>query len=332
VAFLGCGFITEVHSRHLRSLRDLWRPSYASRDGAGAVELRNRFSGRRAYDGYADALADPEVDAVVVAVPPRWHLELTLAALEAGKHVLVEKPIAVTADEAEQIAAAARAAGVFAGEAMWTRYLPQFAVLRQVLDRGDLGAIRLATADVGWAAGPDPAPRFTDPALGGGAALDMGVYGYWFAQFAIGRPVDVLAVGTRLDTGVEDQTVAALRGADGGLASVTTTMAVSNSGLASVRGTAGEARFLDPFVFPARFLVRVGGFEHVWNDASGLVLREGLAWQTTAIARMITDGLTDSPLHPLDDAVAVLRTIDAVRAQVAAGPREPPHDPRGPQR
>src|ERR1700712_714945 len=92
VAFLGCGFITEVHSRHLRSLRDLWRPSYASRDGAGAVEFRGRFSGKRAYDGYADALADPEVDAVVVAVPPRWHLELTLAALEAGKHVLVEKP------------------------------------------------------------------------------------------------------------------------------------------------------------------------------------------------------------------------------------------------
>ena len=71
---------------------------------------------------------------------------------------------------------------------MWTRYLPQFDVLSQLLDRGDLGTIRLATADVGWQMGADAPPRFFDPAQGGGAALDMGVYGYWFAQFAIGRP------------------------------------------------------------------------------------------------------------------------------------------------
>ena len=92
MAFLGCGFIASVHSRHLARLREDFVLSYASRDAARAEEYRLRYSGLRAYGDYASALEDPSVDAVVVAVPPRFHLELTLAALRAGKHVLVEKP------------------------------------------------------------------------------------------------------------------------------------------------------------------------------------------------------------------------------------------------
>ena len=104
------------------------------------------------------------MDIVYVASPHSEHARLGLLAIAAGKHVLIEKPIATSAREAEEIAAAARSAGVFAAEAMWTRYLPQFDVLDQLLQRGDLGTIRLATADVGWAigrrgAGTHPRPR-----------------------------------------------------------------------------------------------------------------------------------------------------------------------------
>ena len=127
----------------------------------------------------------------------------------------IEKPIATSAREAEEIAAAARSAGVFAAEAMWTRYLPQFDVLDQLLQRGDLGTIRLATAEVGWAIGADPPARMLDPGLAGGAALDMGVYGYWFAQFAIGRPQAIRAVGSMTGTGVDEQAVVAIAGAGG---------------------------------------------------------------------------------------------------------------------
>src|SRR5512134_1286981 len=92
IAFLGCGFITRVHSRHLRRLRSEIVCSYASRDREKAEQFRRRFDGRRSYASYEEAISDPAVDAVVVAVPPRFHLELTLGALDAGKHVLVEKP------------------------------------------------------------------------------------------------------------------------------------------------------------------------------------------------------------------------------------------------
>ncbi len=92
VAFLGCGFITRVHSRHVKALGGIIQPSYASRDGAKAAAFSARYGGACSYSDYATAIADPNVDAVVVAVPPYLHQELTLQALAAGKHVLVEKP------------------------------------------------------------------------------------------------------------------------------------------------------------------------------------------------------------------------------------------------
>jgi predicted dehydrogenase len=92
LAFLGCGFITGVHSRHLRLLGGEVVPSYASRDAARADAYCRRFRGAGTFTSYSAAIEDPKVDAVVIAVPPRFHLELTLQALAAGKHVLVEKP------------------------------------------------------------------------------------------------------------------------------------------------------------------------------------------------------------------------------------------------
>jgi predicted dehydrogenase len=287
-----------------------------------SLERGRRFAERHAIDrvhaSYEALVADPGVDIVYVAAPHSEHARLGLLAIAAGKHVLIEKPIATCAREAEEIAAAARSAGVFAAEAMWTRYLPQFDVLDQLLQRGDLGAIRLATAEVGWAIGPDAPARLLDPGLGGGAALDMGVYGYWFAQFAIGRPQQIRAVGSMTSTGVDEQTVVAIAGPHGRHAAVTTTMAVTASGLAAIRGTLGSARFLEPFVFPARFAVEIGRDGREWHDTSGLTQRAGLAWQTTAIAHYVDQGLKDSPAHSLDDAISVVRTIDAVRAELGA--------------
>ena len=109
-----------------------------------------------------------------------------------------------------------------------------------------------------------------------------------------------------------------LRAAHGRHASVTTTMAVTNSGLAAIHGTAGRAQFIEPFVFPGGFVVHAGGEAHEWHDSSGLVGRNGLAWQAAALAQWITDGVRDSPVHTLHDAVQVMRVIDEVRRQLGS--------------
>jgi UDP-N-acetylglucosamine 3-dehydrogenase len=145
IVFLGCGYITGVHSRHLRRLRHLFTPGYASRDRAKAVAFERRYGGRGAYGDYASAIGDPSVDAVVVAVPPKWHLELTLQALAAGKHVLVEKPAFPGVDDYATVAAARDRAGrvVLVGEN--DHYKPLAVYLRRELARGAIGDLVFAS-------------------------------------------------------------------------------------------------------------------------------------------------------------------------------------------
>jgi len=133
LAFLGCGFITRVHSAHLCRLRGLIAPSYASRDLRKADDYRKRFGGVASYSDYESAISDPAVDAVVVAVPPTFHLELTLRALAAGKHVLVEKPAFLTAADYETVREARTRAGrvVLVGEN--DHYKPLAVTLRRLL-------------------------------------------------------------------------------------------------------------------------------------------------------------------------------------------------------
>ena len=171
VAFLGCGFLAGVHSRQLRSLRDTWVPSYASRDVRRARELRERHHGDAAYDGYAAALADPTVDAVAVAVPPALHLDLTLAAIEAGKHVLVEKPAFLTAADYERVARARDAAGVSVLVGENDHYKPLAVTLRRLLASGAVGDLLMASF-VSVADKAKPAADWrNDPALAGGDAF-----------------------------------------------------------------------------------------------------------------------------------------------------------------
>ena len=144
IAFLGSGFITGVHSRHLRRLGADARASYASRDAAKAEAFRRRHGGRRSYGGYGAALDDPDVDAVVIAVPPHLHLDLAQRALAAGKHVLIEKPACLTRADYEQVRAARDRAGrvVLVGEN--DHYKPLAVCLRRLVREGAIGEMIFA--------------------------------------------------------------------------------------------------------------------------------------------------------------------------------------------
>jgi predicted dehydrogenase len=171
LAFLGCGFITGVHSRTLRSLRADIACAYASRDGARAEAFRRRYAGTRSYQGYAAAIEDPGVDAVVVAVPPRFHLDLTLQALRAGKHVLVEKPAYLDADQYRTALEARNRAHrvVLVGEN--DHYKPLAVHLRTLVASGVIGELVLAHfATIARRLKPAGDWR-NDPALAGGDAF-----------------------------------------------------------------------------------------------------------------------------------------------------------------
>ena len=177
LAFLGCGFITDVHSRHLKNLRADVACSYASRDRARADDYCRRFQGTGSFGDYAAAIDDPRIDAVVVAVPPRFHLDLALQALRAGKHVLVEKPAFLTIDDYRTVQKARDAAQrvVLVGEN--DHYKPLAVTLRKLIAANSIGdlvfahfttiAHRLKTAD-DW--------RNDESMAGGDAFFEEGIH------------------------------------------------------------------------------------------------------------------------------------------------------------
>jgi predicted dehydrogenase len=171
VAFLGCGFITGVHAGHLRRLPSAFRCSFASRDGRRAQEYLRRYGGVRAFDGYDAALQDPSVDAVVVAVPPLLHRDLAVAALRAGKHVLVEKPAFPSTGDYDVVRAERDRAGLVVCVGENDHYKPLAVTLRGLLAEGVIGDLVLARFST-VARLPKPADDWrNDAALAGGDAF-----------------------------------------------------------------------------------------------------------------------------------------------------------------
>lgn len=177
IAFLGCGYITRVHSAHLRRIRPLYAPSYASRDRAKADEYCRRFGGTRSYGDYASAIADPSIDAVVIAVPPSYHLGLTLQALAAGKHVLVEKPAFPTMADYETVRDARDRAGriVLVGEN--DHYKPLAVTLRRLLADDAVGEMVFAQFNtVAFRLKPAHDWRNDEAMAGGDAFFEEGIH------------------------------------------------------------------------------------------------------------------------------------------------------------
>lgn len=272
----------------------------------------------RAYGSYDQLLAQPDVDIVYIAAPHSEHHALALQAIAAGKHILVEKPIATSAHEARSIRDAAGAAGVLAMEALWSRYLPQTSVVAKLIANGDLGDIRLVLTSFGFAAPFDPTSRLFDPALAGGALLDLGVYTAWFAHFVLGNPATVSATGTLASTGVDDHSVVALGYDSPAVAALTTTILVDTPATGMICGTAARVE-LEKFMSVGDFRVLQRGADPLnWSDPNALEWRDGLCYSAAAAAAYVADGLLESPLHGLDDSIAVLEVLDAARAQLGA--------------
>jgi predicted dehydrogenase len=291
-----------------------------SRSAERAARFAAEHSVERSYDSYEALVADPEVDVVYVATPHSEHLEHALLAIRAGKHVLIEKPIAATAEQARIIVAAAREAGVFAMEAMWTRYLPQTDIVRQLLDDGALGDLRVVTADFGGRAPFDPAGRLWNPALAGGALLDLGVYVVSWASFALGVPAGIIATGTLASTGVDEQVALLLTSARGGQALLSTGLRAGTPSLATIAGSDARIEMDSPFWGPSglRLYGADGGLAAHWGDPYGRPYRYGMSYEAAALARYVGEGRIESPLHSLDEAVSTLATIDEARRQLGA--------------
>ena len=284
-----------------------------SRSQGSADRFAAGFGIANRHASYESLVADPDVGVIYVATPHPMHHDDAILALRAGKHVLVEKPFTMNAAEAREIVRVAREHGLFAMEAMWTRFLPHVAVIRGWLARGVLGDIVTVTADHGQWFAQDAGFRLFAPELGGGALLDLGVYPVSFASMVLGTPSRIVSMSDPAFTGVDAQT-SMLFGYDSGAQAVLTcTLRAKSPTRAAIVGSAGRIEVEGDFYAPAAVTLVPG------NGAPTRVAAvhegRGLRHEADEVAWRLAAGDVESPLMPLDETISIMETMDTVLAR-----------------
>ena len=310
----GLGRIAELVAGDFGHVPDAELVAVASRSAQRAEEFGRRHGASRRYGSYGELVADAEVDVVYIATPHPQHHAIALAAIRAGKAVLVEKAFTATLAGAEEIVAEARARGVFAMEAMWTRFQPALVRARALLAEGAIGSLVSVQADLGLAREFDPADRLFAPELGGGSLRDLGVYVVSFAQMLLGTPQTVNVVGGYVPSGVEGTTTLLLGWEGGRSATLTTSLSSPMPGTARIFGTEGWLELPPRFHHPTRLVLHRNGSEpqEETHPPSG----GGYSHELIEVTQCVRAGETESKVMPLDDTLAVMSVLEQAARQL----------------
>jgi predicted dehydrogenase len=310
---LGTGKIAKRFMQAAFYVPDAQVVAVGSREQHTADQFGAQFGVPKRYGSYDALIGDPEVEIVYVATPHTLHAENTLAALQASKHVLCEKPFTVNAPQAEQVIQAARAAGKFVMDGMWTRCFP---VVREVIRRiqaGELGEIRYLQADFGFRPEFNPTSRLFAPELGGGALLDVGVYPVALAFLVLGAPKQIVSHATLGATGVDELCSMLLLYENGAQAVLSASLQVEMPKQANICGLQARIHMPAPWWKPSEaYLIRNdGATEHLLYPYEG----DGLQFEIRHVHDCLRQGLTESPWMPLDETLGIMRALDTLRAQ-----------------
>ena len=310
---LGPGGIARAFAKDLQLLEAHEVAAVGSRTLSNAQEFANTFGGT-AYGSYEELVVDPTVDAIYVATPHPSHKENVITALNAGKPVLCEKPFAVNAHEAREMVAAAEKNGVALMEAMWARFLPHYADVREIIASGVLGQILTVQADHGQRLADRNIPRLVEPSLAGGALLDLGIYPVSFAHMILGNPEKITASAVLTEKGVDAQTSMIFDYADGAQAILTTTMIEQTPCRAVVAGVNGWLEIDRTFYNPTS--MRVVLFDGSVTQYPHTYTGHGLREQAEVFKQLVQSGKNQSEILTWKDTVDIMGTLDAVRSQI----------------
>ena len=310
---LGPGGIARAFAADLQSLAGHSVAAVGSRTLSNAEEFVSTFGGK-AYGSYEELVADESVDAIYVATPHPAHKENVVLALNAGKPVLCEKPFAVNAQEAQEMVAAAVANNVALMEAMWSRFLPHYALVREIVASGILGKILTVHADHGQRLADQNIPRLVDPLLAGGALLDLGIYPVSFAHMILSNPTKITASGVLTDRGVDGQTSMIFDYSSGAQAVLNTTMLEQTPCRAVVAGVNGWLEIDRVFYSPTS--MRVSLFDGTVKQYPNTYVGHGIREQADEFKQLVLSGKQQSEILNWKDTVDIMKTLDTVRSQI----------------
>lgn len=283
-----------------------------SRSQESADAFASKFSIATAHPSYEALVADPNVDAIYVSTPHPFHYENALLALNAGKHVLVEKPFTMNASQAEEVVAVATAKNLVVLEAMWTRYLPHMIRIRQLLKDGVLGELRTLISDHSQNLPKDPAHRINDPALGGGALLDLGIYPVSFAFDVFGAPTGIHASAIMTATGVDAQTTIMFEYEGNRRAIMVTALDALGPNTTTITGTEGRIEIDAVWYNPTSFR-RYDVNNQVVEEFDEKVIGRGMHFQAAELERIVASGAIANDVLSPDGSVQIMATLDEIR-------------------
>ncbi len=283
-----------------------------SRDGIKARTFAEQYQAPVSYDSYEALAKDPEVDIIYIATPHTFHTENALLCLEHGKAVLCEKPLAINSRQVESMISAARKNNSFLMEALWSRFLPNIIKVKELATSGKIGAINHLEADFGFKADYNPKSRLFDPALGGGALLDIGIYPLFFALYLFGKPIEVESEAKLGPTGVDESCKVKLKFSSGAIANLRFTVTEFTPVEARIKGSKGEIMLPNRWYQPANIVTSTTDeSEESIIDFVG----NGYNYQAVEVQNCLDEGRIESPKWSHTDSLQLMQLMDKIRNQ-----------------
>ena len=307
---IGCGGIAHAFADAIALVSDAELVAGASRTPGRAAEFAAEYPPMRAYTDYESLVSDPDIDAIYVSTTHNFHHENVTLALNAGKHVLCEKPITINAEQLERLISIAREKDLFLMEAVWTRFLPGIAKVKEILSSGVIGDPNLVSAVFGIDRDTDPEHRLLNPDLAGGALLDLGIYPLTFAHLVFDSlPEQTASLAYLGPTGVDESSGYLLRFPGGKMAVLASTCKQRQSEEASIYGKQGVIR-VDNFYHPSFIHVEVG------DDRKTYDVRypsSGFQYEIQEATTCILEGKRASDVLPPEESLRMMRLMDSFR-------------------
>lgn len=313
---LGCGKIARKFAADLKWVTDCQLLAVGARKLSTAQAFANDFPAPNIHGSYEALVRDPEVDVIYVATPHGLHYEHVMLCLKHKKAVLCEKAFAITHRQAKEMLEFAKVQNTFIMEAFWTRLLPHYVKMKELLAQGVIGTIKYIHAEFGFKPTPPFPQRLYDPALGGGALLDIGVYPVFLALDVLGKPDRIEATMVAATTGVDEQCAIQFYYNNGAIAQLFCTFASNLATGADIAGDKGRIRLTHRFHGPTANLEFYPGIVDTREEIPTERARgNGYEYEVDHVNQCLRNGLKESPVLTHKFTLLLMQTLDEIRAK-----------------
>lgn len=308
---IGTGHIASQFVEGLRILPQAQLYAVASRSEEKATAFATKYSFTKSYESYQSLLNDPLVDVVYIATPNHLHCSLTMDALKTKKAVLCEKPLGLTPSEVMQMNRTSVENHSFLMEAMWTAFLPSMKVIRDQIQCGEIGDLKLLKAEFGIHPTYNADSRLFNPSLGGGSVYDIGIYPLFLFHYLFGIPTQLYAVNVPAPTGVDMTSVMTLQSKSGCVASLISSFDFNLKSDAVIVGEKGSIRLDRMFHMPTRIFRQLEG-EEKETEIPVSYEGNGYNYEAAEVMKCLDEGKIESEIFSHSFSYELSNTISQV--------------------